>query len=181
MSTATQYFQMSWIVDDLDAAVDKWRRMAGIGPFFTGAHVGAMYTDTKHRGVALPGIDISAAIAQAGPIQIELIQQHGSDPSPYRDVYAEGEGGLHHVSTFVDDVAAECRHYESQGYEVVMTTMIMGTIPAAYVDTRPLIGCMTELMYSQGVVKQMFSAAAKAGADWDGVTDPVRDLASLMG
>lgn len=180
MSVGNQYSQIAWVVNDLDTAVHQWRRMSGIGPFFVGAHVGAMFGDTKHRGLSIPGIDISAAIAQAGPVQIELIQQHGSAPSPYRDVYAEGTGGLHHMCSFVDDVEAECRRYESLGYEVAMTALIAGTTPVAYVDTRSLTGCMTELMGSQGVAAQMFSATAKIAANWDGVTDPVRDLASLM-
>lgn len=32
----------------------------------------------------------------------------------------------------------------------------------------------------QGLAAQMFSATAKVAADWNGVTDPIRDLASLM-
>lgn len=180
MPSGTQYSQMAWVVDDLDTAVEKWRKMANIGPVFIGSHVGAMFGDTKHRGIAIPGIDISAAVAQAGPVQIELIQQHGSDPSPYRDVFAEGESGLHHICTLVDDVEAECRRYESLGYEVALTSLIAGSTPVAYVDTRPLIGCMTELMGSQGLAPQMFAANARVAADWDGITDPIRDLASLM-
>lgn len=174
-----QYSQIAWVVDDLDKAVEQWQKMAGIGPFFVGRHVGAMFGDTKHRGLPAE-IDISAAIAQAGPVQIELIQQHDSAPSPYRDVYAAGEGGLHHLCSFVDDVDAECRYFESLGYEVVLTSLIAGQTPVAYVDTRALTGTMTELMGNQGLAAQMFSATAKVAAEWDGVTDPIRDLASLM-
>ena len=179
MPISTQYNQIAWVVDDLDAAVERWRSMTGVGPFFVGAHVGAMFTDTTHRGLPAE-IDISAAIAQAGPVQIELIQQHGSTPSPYRDVFAEGESGLHHICTLVDDVDSQSRHYESLGYEIVLTSLVGGQTPVAYVDTRPLTGCMTELMGRQGLAVQMFAAAAAAAADWDGVSDPVRDLTSLM-
>lgn len=175
-----QYSQIAWVVEDLDASVAKWQKMSGIGPIFVGYHVGAMFGETKHRGIAIPGIDISAAVAQAGPVQIELIQQHGSDPSPYRDVYAEGEEGFHHICAFVDDVDAETQRYASLGYETVLTSLIAGSTPVAYVDTRSLTGCMTELMGSQGLAAQMFGATAKFAEAWDGVTDPVRDLASLM-
>ena len=176
-----QYSQIAWVVDDLDKAVERWQKMANIGPIYIGRHVGAMFDETtKHRGLPAQ-IDISAAVVQAGPVQIELIQQHDSAPSPYRDVYAEGEEGLHHICSFVDDVDAECRRYESLGYEVVLTSKIGGQTPAAYVDTRSLIGCMTELMGNQGFVAHMFSATAKAAAEWDGVTDPIRDMTSLMG
>jgi catechol 2,3-dioxygenase-like lactoylglutathione lyase family enzyme len=173
-----EYSQIAWVVDDLDAAVRHWRQTAGLGPFFVGTHVGGMFTELNHRGVPAE-VDISCAIAQAGPVQIELIKQHGSAPSPYRDVFAEGESGLHHICSLVDDVEAECRKYESLGFEIVLTGTVGGQTPVAYADTRPMIGCMTELMGRQGLAAQMFVAAAKAAADWDG-TDPVRDLSTLM-
>ncbi|MEZ0364826.1 VOC family protein [Mycobacterium sp. pUA109] len=178
MPIGKEYSQIAWVVEDLDATVRQWQQTTGIGPFFMGAHVGGMFTAMNHRGRPAE-VDISCAIAQAGPVQIELIKQHGGAPSPYRDVFPEGEGGLHHICSFVDDVEAECRNYEALGFEVVLTGLVGGQTPVAYVDTRPLIGCMTELMGRQGLVVQMFAATAKAAADWDG-TDPIRDLSTLM-
>lgn len=181
MLAGPKYSQIGWVVDDLDAAVEKWRQTTHVGPIFVGSHMGGYFTDTKHRGRSVAEIDISTAIAQAGPVQIELIQQHGSDPSPYRDVFAEGESGLHHICTVVDDVETASRHYESLGYDVVLTSLIGGQTPLAYVDTRPLIGCMTELMGAQGFAPLLFSATAKVAEEWDGITDPIRDLADLLG
>lgn len=178
MLVAKQYNQIAWVVDDLDKAVQQWQQTARIGPFFVGSHVGPIFTEATHRGRPAE-IDISCAIAQAGGVQIELIKQHGNAASPYRDVFAEGESGLHHICSFVDDVEAECRNYQGHGFEVVMNAVIAGETHVAYVDTRPMIGCMTELMGRQGLAVKMFEAAAAAAADWDG-TDPVRDLSSLM-
>ncbi|OHV06209.1 VOC family protein [Mycobacterium talmoniae] len=178
MLVAKQYNQIAWVVDDLDAAVQQWQQTARIGPFFVGAHVGGIFTEATHRGKPVE-VDISCAIAQAGPVQVELIKQHGAASSPYRDVFAEGESGLHHICSFVDDVAAECRNYQEQGFDVVMTGVVAGQTPVAYVDTRPMLGCMTELMGRHGLVVEMFAAAAAVAADWDG-TDPIRDLATLM-
>jgi methylmalonyl-CoA/ethylmalonyl-CoA epimerase len=175
---AKQFCQIAWVVDDLDAAVRQWQQMAGIGPFFVGEHVGGIFTEATHRGKPVE-VDMSCAIAQAGTVQIELIKQHGGAPSPYRDVYAEGESGLHHLCSFVDDVDAECRNYQQHGFDVVMTGVVAGQTPVAYVDTRSMIGCMTELMVRDGLVVDMFAAAAAAAAEWDG-TDPVRDLTALM-
>lgn len=179
MSHASQFRQIAWLVDDLDAAVAHWRAATGAGPFFVGRHIGAMITDMRHRGVPTE-IDMSAAVAQAGAVVIELIQQHGSAPSPYRDVYPEGQGGVHHVQAFVDDVAAACATYQDLGYEVVMSGMLAGISPVVYVDTRAAIGCMTELMEREGPASHMYAALAAAAADWDG-TDPVREMAALMG
>lgn len=178
MLAAKQICQIAWVVDDLDTAVRQWQQTAQIGPFFVGEHVGGIFTEATHRGSPVE-VDMSCAIAQAGPVQIELIKQHGGAPSPYRDVFAEGESGLHHLCSFVDDVDAECRNYQQHGFEVVMTAVVAGQTPVAYVDTRSMIGCMTELMVRDGLVVDMFTAAAAAAADWDG-TDPVRDLTALM-
>lgn len=179
MLSASQFCQMAWVVDDLDAAVKQWQETTGIGPFFMGSHIGAMITDLKHRGRSTE-IDMSAAVAQAGSLLIELIHQHDGAPSPYRDVYAQGESGLHHIQAFVEDVEVQCRLYEKHGFEVVMTGLLAGQSPVAYVDTRSTIGCMTELMERGGLAEQMYGAVATISADWDG-TDPIREMASLLG
>ncbi|OBI41682.1 VOC family protein [Mycobacterium colombiense] len=178
MLAAKQICQVAWVVDDLDAAIRHWQQTAGIGPFYVGEHVGGIFTEATHRGSPVE-VDMSCAIAQSGPIQIELIKQHGGASSPYRDVYAEGESGLHHLCSFVDDVEAECRNYEGHGFEVVMRGVVAGQTPVAYVDTRAMTGCMTELMGRSGLVVDIFAAAAASAADWDG-TDPIRDLTTLM-
>ncbi|OBH56374.1 hypothetical protein A5685_08270 [Mycobacterium colombiense] len=178
MLAAKQICQVAWVVNDLDAAIRHWQQTAGIGPFYVGEHVGGIFTEATHRGSPVE-VDMSCAIAQSGPIQIELIKQHGGASSPYRDVYAEGESGLHHLCSFVDDVEAECRNYEGHGFEVVMRGVVAGQTPVAYVDTRAMTGCMTELMGRSGLVVDIFAAAAASAADWDG-TDPIRDLATLM-
>lgn len=178
MLEANQFRQIAWVVDDIDAAVQQWRETTGIGPFFVGAHIGAMITDTTYRGRPTD-IDISAAIAYSGSIQIELIQQHGDAPSPYREVYPVGEGGIHHMQAFVEDVDARCRVYEKHGFEVVMTGAVGGLTPVAYVDTRPLTGCMTELMSWEGPAVHMFDALVAVADKWDGA-DPVRDMSTLM-
>ncbi|MFF0496498.1 VOC family protein [Nocardia aobensis] len=178
MPAPSQFRQIAWVVDDLDAAVRHWRQTTEIGPFFVGKHIGAMITDTTYRGRAVQ-IDISAAIAYAGSVQIELIQQHDDAPSPYREVYPAGEGGIHHMQAFVEDVDAQCRVYEKYGFEVVMTGAVGGLTPVAYVDTRAATGCMTELMSRQGPAVHMFDALVAVTAGWDG-SDPVRDMATLM-
>lgn len=179
MSAAKQFWQLAWVVDDIDSAVRQWRRTAGIGPFFVGRHVGAIIGDAEYRGAPFT-VDMSCAIAQAGPVQIELIQQHGAAPSPYRDAVAEGTEGFHHICSFVEDVPAECRDYEQNGFDVVMTGSVGGS-RVAYIDTRPMLGCMTEVMQPGGLVGQLNQAVAAAANGWDGTTDPVRDFAALMG
>lgn len=179
MLVGKEFGQIAWVVDDLDKAVRQWQETAGIGPFFVGEHIGGIITNAQHRGTPVD-IDMSCAVAQAGPVQIELIKQHGDGPSPYRDVFADGEQGIHHVCSFVDDVEVEIRRYQGLGFDIAMTGSIVGETPVVYVDTRPMIGVMTELMGRSGPVSTMYGAIADAADGWDG-TDPVRDFAALMG
>ena len=45
---------------------------------------------------------MSCAFAQAGPMQIELIEQHTDGPSVYRDMFPAGTGGFHHLCYWAD-------------------------------------------------------------------------------
>lgn len=45
----------------------------------------------------------SIALANSGPLQIELIQQRNDAPSMYRDFLAEGHEGLQYVAYWTED------------------------------------------------------------------------------
>ena len=57
-------------------------------------------------------------IAQAGPVQIELIKQHDDRASVYRDLFAKGESGFHQLCTVTPDYDGKKAHYERLGYEL---------------------------------------------------------------
>ena len=44
-------------------------------------------------------LDLQVAVAQAGPVQIELIEQFCDRPSVYRDLFGTGESGFHQICT----------------------------------------------------------------------------------
>ena len=76
-------FQVAWIVNDLESSIRRWIQTARVGPFFIIPH--PILTNLQYRRHAST-IDISVAVAQTGPVQVELIEQHSDGPSPYRDV-----------------------------------------------------------------------------------------------
>jgi hypothetical protein len=47
-----------------------------------------------------PDIHITAALANSGDVQLELIQQRDRTPSMYRDFLAAGHEGLQHCSSW---------------------------------------------------------------------------------
>ena len=83
--------QNGYVVRDLEAAIAQWLEVPRVGPFFVLEHVKA--EGFEYRGEPSP-LEVSFAFANSGPLQIELIQQHGDAPSMYRDFLAAGREGL---------------------------------------------------------------------------------------
>ena len=50
---------------------------------------------------------MKTALAQAGDMQIELIQPTGNSPSAYRDTVPMGRSGFHHIVRSVFDTVAD--------------------------------------------------------------------------
>jgi hypothetical protein len=164
-------YQVAWIVNDLERSIRRWIQTARVGPFFVFRH--AKVDGVLYRGTPAT-LDFSAALAQAGPIQIELIQQHSEDPSAYRDVFPKGKEGFHHLLMMTNAFDAEIDRYRSEG-SVAVTQGAFGDMRFAYVDTRPQLGHMTEIIEDRESIKQIFKMVADAAADWDG-SNPVRYL-----
>ena len=85
MSFRHRTIQNAYVVADLDAAIERWHRLWGLGPFFVRRHI--VLPQVRYRGRAA-ALDISAAYVQAGPIQVELVTQHDAAPSAFRDMFA---------------------------------------------------------------------------------------------
>ena len=79
---------MAWVVNSLEEAVPRFGRIYDAGPFIVSRHI--KVDGPKHRGCDIV-LDFSTAIAQAGPVQIELVEQHNEGPSPYRDLVPKGQ------------------------------------------------------------------------------------------
>ena len=107
------FFQIAWLVDDLDAAVQQWLSQ-GVGPFYLFPH--APLVEFHYRR-SPSTVDFSVAIAQYGAMQIELIQQHDDRPSQYRDSFAPGQSGFHHMARLTTDIDADLEMYRKQGFE----------------------------------------------------------------
>jgi Glyoxalase/Bleomycin resistance protein/Dioxygenase superfamily len=147
----------------------RWLTTARIGPFFVVSHV--KVGQVKYRG-APATLDFSSALAQAGPIQIELIEQHGDRPSAYRDAFPRGKEGFHHVAMMTQTYDADLERYRSEG-NVAATEGMFGDMRFAYVDTRAQLGHMTEIIDDCESIKKIFKMVADAAVDWDG-SDPIR-------
>ena len=166
---STSLFQAAWVVNDLNESMRHWIATARVGPFFVVSHV--KVERVRYRGAPAP-LDFSSALAQAGPLQIELIEQHSHEPSAYRDAFPKGKEGFHHVALMTQAYDADLERYTSQG-NVAATEGMFGDMRFAYVDTRARLGHMTEIIDECESIKKIFKTVADAAVDWDG-SDPIR-------
>lgn len=167
-----QVLQLAYVVNDLDAAVRRWLDSVACGPFLIRRHL--EITDGLYRGQAAD-VDFSMAVAQAGPVQIELIQQHDERPSCYRDLYRDGREGFHHVAMITPDFDAEVARYVANGFQVA-SSGLFGRVRFAYIDTSPATGHMVELLAEHPDIRAYFASVQRKADRWDGVTDPIRNM-----
>lgn len=168
-------FQNAWVVDDAEAAAMQWATEFGVGPFFLTEHTDNL-KDITYRGQPSE-LSMIVALAQAGPVQIELIQPTTDKPSAYRDSVEPGTVGFHHMCVWTHDIDADTEYFEQLGYPAV-TMGDAGHVRFGYYDTRPFMGCMLEVVEHRPAIVENFQRIADAGAQWDG-TRPIRSRSEL--
>lgn len=159
------FMQVCWVVPDLRAAIDSWVRTAGVGPFFW--FDGVPFTDGHYRGQPAEFPRIIAAMAQAGEMQIELVSQANDDPGVFRDLFAPGEFGLHHMAIICKDYEAERDAY-MEGGAALAWEGVTGSSRTSWVDTSPALGFMIELLEPSASRSAWFAHMREAAESWDG-------------
>ena len=163
-------FQNAWVVDDVESVCMKWVEEMGVGPFFVTEYTD-QFSDVYYRGEPAE-LSMFVALAQAGPVQIEIIQPT-TDRCAYRDSVAPGTIGLHHMCVWTHDIEADTNYFAGLGYEAA-NRGCAGDVQFAYYDTRPLMGCMLEVVSKTDTIVERFEMIARAAVDWDG-KDPIRN------
>lgn len=158
------FMQISWIVADLDEAMRRWHAATGAGPFLINRHI--RITQPRYRGQ--PQVtDFSTAIAQTGPVQIELVQQHDDSPSAYRDTVPAGHEAMHHLAVLTDDFDATVESYLRQGHAIAADGLF-GDVRFCYIDTSATLGHMIEVVENKPMIQRFFGAIRRAADEWDG-------------
>ena len=166
--------QLAYVVNDVHEAAARWTKTFGVGPFFVLER--PEVANPVYRGA--PGeVAFSAALAQAGDVHIELIEQHCDSPSCYRDLIPKGQEGFHHVAVIVEDYEKEVARYEGLGCPVASSGEF-GPLKFCYVDTSPVMNCMVEVLEDLPFIHNYFARIREAAEDWDGAR-PIRDASDL--
>jgi 4-hydroxyphenylpyruvate dioxygenase-like putative hemolysin len=156
------------VVRDLQAAMRHWTQVMRVGPFFHFER--APLVGFHHRGQPSE-LWMSAALAQCGPVQIELIQQRNDAPSMYREFLAAGHEGLQHIAFWADESQfdAQLERAREAGYSVAMSgATVDATGRFVYFEQQQHPGTVIELSCLTPAKKKVFDRVAQAAADWDG-------------
>jgi catechol 2,3-dioxygenase-like lactoylglutathione lyase family enzyme len=152
----TSLHHIGYWVDDLAAAMGRWREDLGTSPFHVIEHVTfeefVLFTPggQRHDDVTF---DHAAAFAAWGPVVVELNQIHAIDdrlaaalnPSP---------GAVSHVSWLVDDLGQESARLSQLGCRLINTAK-SGPVEVAWHDGGPLFGHPVELHRHNDVLAGM--------------------------
>lgn len=164
--------QLGFVVRDLDAAMAHWIGKVGIGPFFVLDHV--QFAEAWYRD-APADVDMSVALAQWGPVQVELIRQWNDAPSIYTEFAGREHGGLQHLGVMTQSVADDLALLRERGVAPVQWGSTGNGIRFAYVATDHHPGGMIELIEHGPAIDGFFQMVRDAAQGWDG-TRPVRRL-----
>jgi hypothetical protein len=143
--------QNAYVVDDLDKAIKRFTKQ-GFGPWLLLPDV--QVPAVTYRG-APAAVSMSAALTQAGEVQIELVCPRDSGPSCFRDLFAPGQSGLHHTAMFPDDWQAAVDAYEAAGFPCANLFELPDGGAAAIMDTSSVAGHMTELYRDSEGLRQL--------------------------
>lgn len=166
--------QVGYVVRDIESAMAQWVAL-GVGPWFYKEHVVSTEFRYYGRPSALPKLSI--ALANSGPLQLELIQQRDDAPTLYRDTLArQGECAQHTAYWTLDHFDDTTRRLQALGY-VEGHAGRMGAQRGrfAYFVHPGLPSAMVEVSELTGGKGEYFEEIRRAAESWDG-HDPIRRL-----
>lgn len=164
------FFQLGFVVEDIVTAARRWAEVHGVGPF----HVLPVAEQAIVVDGQLSPATVQVGVAQAGPVQIELIQQHCDRPSIFRDWTAGGTRAFHQLATVTPDYEGRKRHLQALGYRLAGESA-SAQFHVAYFDTVEDFGFFTEVIAETPQFLAQLRTISETCATWDG-TDPVRFL-----
>lgn len=167
--------QLGFVVPDIEAAMQHWSEVMGVGPFFYNPRVPIEeYTFDGQRYEP----HNSVALANAGYIQIELIQCRNDVPSCYKEFTDAGHSGLQHTAYWTEDYDRDLAVMQDEGFRVRMSGCVGENGRFAYFDRETHPGTCIELSEVKGPKGRMFDMIRAASEGWNG-SDGVRPFPDL--
>lgn len=164
--------QVAYFVEDIRKQADIMAQTFGAGPFYVVENIELEWGE--HRGTRCDFIH-SSAYGQWGQVMMELVQQESDGPSPFRDLYAPGESGLHHVATMVEDLPTAYAHFDAAGIPLATRSMTKTGTEFSFLDATTQLGHFIEVYERNEGLLGFYEFIRNAAVDWDGQS-PVRTL-----
>lgn len=165
-----RFMQVAWVVDDILGMARRFVSLYGAGPFHV---MKPRKSHMSYRGESVEPI-VQIAVAQMGPVQVELIQQHCDTETIYtRELRAIN--GVHHLCTFQPDYDAAHRHYARHDCRLIAEITMPSGKRVGYFDTLGDLGVITEVVEEDPGLRSALNGIAATCRDWDG-SDPIRLL-----
>lgn len=163
--------QNGYVVRDIEGAMRHWSGRLGVGPWFYFER--APITAFRYGGEPSDAV-VSIALANSGPLQLELIQPRNDAPSMFRDFLAAGREGLQHVAYWTESFDADLERCLGLGLRVGQSGCSGGPDGRfVYFATETHPGTVVELSEVSGAKGRFFSHVREAAKAWDGL-EPVR-------
>jgi catechol 2,3-dioxygenase-like lactoylglutathione lyase family enzyme len=157
--------QIAYMVPDLDAAIDWWTQVMGVGPFFVFPGFDMVRSD--YRGMNHK-VEFGAAVTYSGDLMVELIEPRG--PSIFQEFLADGRTGIHHLCAFADSMEETQAWVESKGGKRLQGAAFADGSEIAYFAMNENESVILEVGVLKPEVVGLFDAIQAAAADWDGET-----------
>lgn len=162
--------QIAYVVEDIHRSMEDFTARLGLGPWFLSGPF--VPPEGYYRGKPTD-MKLSLALAFAGHVMVELIQQHDEKPSVYREMIETKGYGFHHWGICTDRFSETITKYESEGYEIAFSDRSPRGVRIVYMDaTRDLPG-MIEIIEWDDKLDSIYTEYFKASQDWNG-SDPIR-------
>jgi hypothetical protein len=171
--------QVAYLVPDIESAMDYWANTLGVGPWYYNPRVpirNYRYGGESHEP------HNSVALANAGGLQVELLQTRNDVPSMYRDFQRAGHLGAQHFAYWTENFDADLARAKATGFEVLMSGEVGANGRFVYFAAKPHPGAhpgtVIELSEVAGPKGRLFNLIREAAVGWDG-RDPVRPFPDL--
>jgi methylmalonyl-CoA/ethylmalonyl-CoA epimerase len=139
--------QVGFVVKDLEATVEAYHRLFGIGPWHFYTYGKPLVKRMTRRGRPTE-YRMRVALSWLGPLRIELIQPLEGD-TVYEEFVREHGYGVHHLGILVKDADAALASAAKVGLAMTMDGAgfgVDGDGHYAYLDTDALLGTTIELI-----------------------------------
>ena len=162
---------LGYVVEDLEAAVERLVGELGAGPFFVLRDVA--FDQVTSRGEAAT-FDHDSAFGQCGAVPIEVMQIERLAPERLRDGFSKPPPHLHHIAYVVaPGRLAEARQdLERRGLPAYLHATV-ADIDVTYHGAARTTGHDVELHADSQGLRDFFGMIRDASVNWDG-SDPLR-------